>query len=488
MLTIEKTPDTYWELPSPLKIEVGLPYPIDALPAIIKNAVTSYQQYGQQPLPLIACSALANVSLACQTLANVARDNLLISPVSLYFLVIAASGERKSAADKVFGQAIREWEQKTTNKLESSVKTARILHHAWRVEKNALLTQIKRAATDGFNTNCLKNELVVIMEEEPIIPLLPMLFFEDTTQEAITSQLAHGWPSASLWSDEGSIVLNGQGLQNNTNKFISTLNRLWDGNPFITHRKTTRSFVVTHRRLTVSLMLQPLILQQLLNRNDGISRQSGFLARSLITYPESNMGERYYQEPPTSLSGISAFNQRLTDCLDASLTLDISGCKDIPTLPFSSNAKNRWVLFFNEIEKGLTSSNQWLTIKDFASKAAENAARLSALFHLFEGKTGVINSETVDQAVQVITWHLWETKHLLNIKSNPNQQQDAILLIQWLKNKGLTQTTGRYLQQFSPIRDKRKRDNAIQHLIATNHLKEVTTNGSSILLVNPAII
>jgi len=83
------------------------PYPINALPAIIRNAVLSYQEYGQQPLPLIACSALANVSLACQSAANVMRDNLLNSPISLYFLVIAASGERKSAADSAFGKAIR---------------------------------------------------------------------------------------------------------------------------------------------------------------------------------------------------------------------------------------------------------------------------------------------------------------------------------------------------------------------------------------------
>ena len=74
--------------------EIGqsLVYPVDALPSPICEAVSTYHNYGQQPLSLIACSALANVSLACQCLANVARDRMLISPVSLYFLVIAGSG------------------------------------------------------------------------------------------------------------------------------------------------------------------------------------------------------------------------------------------------------------------------------------------------------------------------------------------------------------------------------------------------------------
>lgn len=105
----EKSPqqqesNSRWNHPRPLlpALEPETQYPIDALPPMLRNAVTSYQHYGQQPVALVACSALANLSLACQALANVARDRYLVSPVSLYFLVVAQSGERKSAADNVF--------------------------------------------------------------------------------------------------------------------------------------------------------------------------------------------------------------------------------------------------------------------------------------------------------------------------------------------------------------------------------------------------
>ena len=92
---IEQLSDSVeWEMPSVFKQDhqESTPYPVEALPSIIRDAVCSYQKYGQQPLPLIACSALANVSLACQTLSNVARDKYLVSPVSLYFLSVAPSG------------------------------------------------------------------------------------------------------------------------------------------------------------------------------------------------------------------------------------------------------------------------------------------------------------------------------------------------------------------------------------------------------------
>jgi len=480
------------EMPTPLPLhdETSIqasPYPIDALPQIIRDAILNYQKYGQQPIPLISCSALANISLACQSMANVARDNLLITPVSLYFLVIAASGERKSAADHAFGQAIRDWEKRAIDKLNPEVNQARALHNTWLAEKNAVLAQIRHAAIESYDTAWLKAKMLILMEQEPIIPLLPMLFFEDTTQEAITSHLANGWPSASLWSDEGGIVLAGHGMQSNVAKFIATLNRLWDGKAFITHRKTTKSFSVSNRRLTLSLMLQPLILQQLLDRNSGISRHSGFLARSLIAYPESSMGERYYQEPPTSLSALKIMSERLTECLDHSLTLDINGCEKIPTLHFSKEAKKSWVDFFNSIEKGLLT--QWLDVKDFASKAAENVARLSALFHLFTGKDGSIQAETIEQATQVIEWHLLETKRLLHLSSGMTRiEQDATRLVEWLQNKKIIQTPQRRLQQLSPVRDKKRLDNAISHLVSTNHLKEIRQDRKSILVVNPAVL
>ncbi len=477
----------HWQVPTPVipNTEHALPYPIDALPPIIRSAVTSYQQYGQQPLPLIACSALANVSLACQTLANVARDRMLISPVSLFFLVVAGSGERKSAADYMFSKATRQWQLDAREQLEPEIKVAMTLHQAWRVEKEGVLNQIRRTSLLGSETEILREHLVNLVSNEPPVPLLPVLFFEDATQEALASHIAHGWPSASLWSDEGGIVMGGHGMQTNSTKFIALLNRLWDGKAFIAHRKTSKSFTVANRRLTVSLMMQPLILEQMLAKNGGISRQSGFLARSLIAYPKSAMGNRYYQEPPDTLSALPEFHQRLVDCLDTSLSLDKTGCHTIPTLRFSPQAKIAWVSFFNRIESGLQHSNQWQSIKDFASKAAENVARLAALFHLFEGRDGDISVLQIEQASEIISWHLHETKMILGNQPKTPEQEDCVQLLQWIIDKELSETTPRHLQQFSPIRDKMRRDLAIKSLSELNYLRAEKLQGKTTLIINP---
>ena len=136
-----------WSYPLPLTLERESEafYPIDALPSSIQKLVLSYQNYGKQPVSLIASTALANLSLACQSLALVARDEFLVSPVSLYFIVIAHSGERKSAADTLFSKPIRNWEQRIRKKREPKVLSALTEHKTWQVERDGLLSKIRRS-------------------------------------------------------------------------------------------------------------------------------------------------------------------------------------------------------------------------------------------------------------------------------------------------------------------------------------------------------
>lgn len=478
-----------WPHPIPLvEKSASAMYPIDALPAIIQNSITAYHQYGQQPLPLIACSALANVSLACQSLANIARDHYLITPVSLYFLTAGGSGERKSAADSVFSNACRRWESAIKKQRAPEILTAKTLHHAWSMEKHGLLTQIKRAMANGDDSEYLKDLLHQLMSQEPDIPLQPMLYFEDATQEALASDLSTGWPSASLWSDEAGIVLGSHSMQGNPLRFVALLNRLWDGKSFSAHRKTTDNYTLEDRRLTLNLMMQPLLLKKLAHKTSGIGRQSGFLARCLLAHPESAMGTRFYQEPPTSREFMHGFEARVTTCLQQTEQLTRQGCHNIPTLSFSVEAKQKWILFFNSLETGLKTQGQWVDVKDFASKTAENAARLAALFHLFDGHEGSINATHTEQAIEIVNWHLEEARRILAPSPENLVHQDAKKLMTWLLSKNLQQTTPRVIQQSSPVRDKTQRDTALEILAENHWIRMNKKDNQTMIEVNPHAI
>jgi len=174
---------TEWPYPIPLMPETpsDIDYPIDAMPSFLRDIIQTYHSYGRQPLPLIACSALANISLACQSMANVARDNYLKSPVSLYFLMVANSGERKSAVDTLFSNKARQWEELFRSDREYEVQAMTTLHNAWKMERDGLLSQIRRNTSTGEDSSELKAQLIILMADEPKIPITPTLYFEDTT-------------------------------------------------------------------------------------------------------------------------------------------------------------------------------------------------------------------------------------------------------------------------------------------------------------------
>lgn len=488
-LIIKKVGEPQWKKTLPLKKQLTqeAPYPIECLPPILQKAITGYKEYGQQPISLIASSALANVSLACQGLANVGRDSQLTSPVSMYFLLVASSGERKSAIDNAFSYAARTWESKIRGKTDYLVRQAITNHKAWKMEHDGLLNQIKRAHYNDDDIDYLKSLLKELDHNEPEIPLQPTLYFEDCTIEALALHLAHGWPSAAFWSDEAGIVLGSHSMKNNPTRFVALLNRLWDGKSSTTHRKTTQSYTIQNRRLTLNLMMQPVLMNQLHQGGSSINRQSGFMARSLMSYPTSNMGNRLYKEPPTDTSYLKDFNRRITECLNQSKSLTQDGCINLPIIFMSSSAKTKWVEFFNMIEAGLTKTSEWSSITDFASKSAENVARLAALFHLFEGCDGDICVEHIEQAIEILLWHLNETKRILGYSEDIQSTSDAEKLLDWFTSKNKSKITQRDTQRLGPLRNKHKLEDAIYLLEEHNYLK-TTADGKKVTIdLNPNI-
>lgn len=102
-----------YAVPSPQNLQA--PFPLDALPNIIKQAVIEAQRNTRAPMGLVASSAISAVAVACQNSIDVVRPNGLESPCSLFMLAIAESGERKSTVDSIFTRAINEFEKDHAN-------------------------------------------------------------------------------------------------------------------------------------------------------------------------------------------------------------------------------------------------------------------------------------------------------------------------------------------------------------------------------------
>ena len=204
-------------------------------------------------MALTACSALASVSLAAQGLVDVGRDRRLVGPISLHFTVIAASGERKTAADRTFNKPIREWMIEKRAALQPAAARARAECAAWDAQREGLLSKIKAAAGKAkhgpaSHLQALQESLAELEGRQPEPLILPALFFEDTNSASLAVDIAEGWPSASLWSDEGGLIIGSSGINDdNFMGFIGLLNRLWDALPLERRRRTTKSAIIRGR-------------------------------------------------------------------------------------------------------------------------------------------------------------------------------------------------------------------------------------------------
>ena len=286
-----------WSSPVPLVGQIErVAYPLDALPAAIRGAVEEVHDAVQAPAEMVASSALAVASLAAQSLADVSRSRTLPGPCSLYFLTVAESGDRKSTVDRLMGRAVHAFqdEQRDAARLTLAAHTADVA--SWEAKRDATTDRMNGDAKKGNAIDGHRADLAQIEGEKPQSPRVPRLTYEDVTSEKLGKSLAMEWPSGGIFSSEGGAVLGGHSMGKDAiGRTLALLNKLWDGAPHIVDRATAPSFAVRGARMTISLQVQPHVLADFLDRDRGMSRGSGFLARFLVVATDVAAGDALLQ-------------------------------------------------------------------------------------------------------------------------------------------------------------------------------------------------
>lgn len=485
-----------WPEPQPLIVaEDTTAYPLDALPDGIREAVAEVVEFVQCPPALAACSALSALSLAGQALADVRRADQLEGPISLYFLAVADSGERKTTCDGYFLGLIREWEREQAERAKPDIARSAAAIAAWRERKAGIESRIRDASKKGSNSDAAEHELAEVEAESPQPCRFPRLIHTDATSEALAWSLAHNWPSGGVMSSEAGIVFGGHGMgRDSVMRSLSLLNALWDGTTHRVERRTTDSFTLAGARLTMGLAAQPETVRQFTEGTKGLARGNGFLARFLIAAPQTTQGTRLFRDAST-WSGVPAFAARLRALLNAPTTLDHSGALALPMLALTHEARAVWISFHNDVEGELRPGGDMAEARDVASKAADNVARMAALFHLYaHGSTGQVGPEAVTAAARIVGWHLYQARAFLGDLGSPRERSNARRLDAWLldfcRRESVIEVERRTIQNRgpNPVRGKGALDGALEELVEAYRVREVDDGRRKLVRVNPALL
>lgn len=405
-------------------------YPVEAFPPFLRDAITAFHEDTQIPIEMIGSTVLAAFALALQPLIDVASPfgNKKPEPCSLYFLILAKSGEGKSPVRECIMEPFENFAAEMNTEYEDLFDIYKKDHAIWSSKEKALNRSFQKAAKHGGNSDVEELLLREHHASEPIKPRAFEMFYEDATPEGIIQGLKE-YPYAGVFADEAITFFNGH-LKNN----LGLLNKIWKNEPLSLSRKKDGN-IRLNAYLTFLLMVQPEIFEEYLEKNGRRAISSGFLARFLFTHTVSTIGQRKINlNQEKSKSAFEALFRVFNSILQVQKKRFYDGMDSKKTLALSDNAKR---LFEDKICQYQLQSgkNQPLEhIAEFVSKAGSHAIRIAALFS-FSSTEGIPES-TLKDAFTLTEWHLDQADRYFYVLSEQYQlQQDVYELFDWIKNR-----------------------------------------------------
>jgi putative DNA primase/helicase len=276
-------------------------------------------------------------------------------------LLIAESGERKSACDGLLTKHLKDLDLERFRADCEEKKKYQREHKKWQVELEGLLNALKRASEKGLPDDGINERINNLYLQEPIAPRGTTFLLEDTTPEGLTKALDKGHPSQGIFSSEAGVVFGSHGMnKESAMRNMATLNKFWDGE---SHRKnrsdSSNDILLSGRRLTLNLAIQASTVRAFFDGTNGLARGTGFGARFLIAWPKSTQGFRLYKEPTHNTPHLAAFKRRTLELINTPLTIDDeTGAIQTHNLFLTSKAKNVWIKFYNDTEQELRTGGE----------------------------------------------------------------------------------------------------------------------------------
>jgi hypothetical protein len=369
--------------------------------------------------------------------------------LSLWFLTVAESGERKSAVDAVAMRALREVERERI----AAYNADSLTYVAKRAEYDARCESAGAEARKAKGIGLAK--ALQALGAPPAAPLGPLFTVADFTAEGVAKLLQRGRPSLGAFTDEAGLVFGGHGMtKETTTRTAATLSKLWDRGELDRVRAADGASKLYGKRLALHLMAQPVIAERALS--DDVLAGQGFMARCLLAWPVPMAGTRNYV--PESLrdnTDVTRFHERVRQLLELPLPLkDDDGAELEPRrLTLTRGAREMWMQLYNGIEHQEAPGGRYVVAKSWASKAGEQVLRVAGVLELFCNPAAEhVEAGSIEAAGRIVDWHLDEAVRLAGVAETSQEVRDAEALLEWCHKAGIEYLHSRAALRLGPAR------------------------------------
>lgn len=268
------------------------PFPTEALPEPLWAYVTAVAEHSQTSPDMAAVIGLGTLAVCLQGKYRVQGSPGYYEPLSLYTVVIAPPGERKSSVLNDMTRHLREYAEEYNHSQNAAINANKREREALQRRINHLQHKLEQAPNPSAEAqlNALMDQLDSTPEMKPT-----RFFADDCSSEALTSLMAENGGVISVISTEGGIfdMMNGR-YSNKVN--IDVWPKGHCGDPIHVDRKTREAECIQHPALSAVLSIQPCVLEEIMTNATMSGR--GLIARFLYSSPPSRIGSRSFCTAP----------------------------------------------------------------------------------------------------------------------------------------------------------------------------------------------
>ena len=224
--------------------------------------------------------------------------------------------------------------------------------------------------------------------------------------------------------------------RDNRMKSAAGFSRLWDCGEFSRVRSGDGAAKYYGRRLALHVMLQPVIAERVLS--DDVLTGQGFLARCLLSWPQSTIGTRRYVETDLAADpAMLAYWDRMQFLLHMPEPLRPGTRNELQPRPLTlqPNAKRRWIEVADAIESDM--AGEYSDVKAWASKAGAQVLRIAGVLTLVDNDDAeTITAGTIERAARLVAYHLCEATRIVGTARVPVHLRNAEQLLEWCQRTG----------------------------------------------------
>lgn len=397
----------------------GTTFPLHCLPEQLKETVERVNMFTGMSMELMVNIIFTMLSIICQYLVGVVSPYSSISgPCSLYLLTLAESGEGKTFLSRLLMRPVYSRFEKMQLEYRDRLVAYKREHLIWKTILQGLNANQRQAIKKGYGVEDAQAQLEQHYKREPKRPVEPKFIYQDVTFKALIQGLSlHA--EAGIIMDEA-IPFFRSGLKNH----LGLLNKGWDGGKYSFDRTDGESYELP-LCLMLSLMIQPGVFTNYLEKHGEMAKSSGLLARFLVMKVKSSIGQRNSRIDEEGVNAVLApFYSKIQELLSLIETrfYDDSIPKD--QLRLSDDAKMVLQERQKEIEQAILPGGRFVHIRDFASKAIEQALRLATIMTFYSTKptgdssaadliyTKIIDARQISNALTMVEWYLQQASDL----------------------------------------------------------------------------